>query len=54
LKREAELLDVVQALPTPGRFTCRLHRRQEQRDENGDDSDHHQKLYQGEPASVTM
>ena len=34
-----------------GRFAGRLHRGQQQRDQDGDDRDHHQQLDQGEPRS---
>jgi len=37
---EPELLQVVDALGPPGRLTPRLHGRQQERDQNGDDYDH--------------
>jgi hypothetical protein len=40
--REAELLDVVDALDAAGRLAGRLHRRRQQRDQDRDDRDHHQ------------
>ena len=46
--RQAELLQVVGALGAPGRFAGRLDGWQEQRDEHGDDGDHHQQLDQRE------
>ena len=51
LHGEPELLQVVHALGPPRRLARRLHCRQEQRDQDGDDGDHHQKFDQGEGAT---
>jgi hypothetical protein len=48
---QADLLQVVDALGTPRCFPCLLDRRQQERDEHGDDRDHHQELDQGERSS---
>jgi len=53
MDRQAELLDVVDALRPAGGLAGRLHRREEQGDQDGDDGDHHQKLDQRESASGT-
>ncbi len=47
-RRQADLLEVVDALGAPGRLAGRLHRRQQERDQHGDDRDHHQQLDQRE------
>ena len=46
LDRDAELDEVVDALDAAGGLACRLHRRQQQGNENGDDRDHDQQLDQ--------
>ena len=46
--RDAELLQVVDALAPPRRLARRLDRRQEQGDQHRDDRDHDQQLDQGE------
>ena len=46
--RQADLLQVVDALDPPGRLACRLHGGQQQGDQDRDDRDHDQKLDQGE------
>ena len=43
---QAELLEVVGALHPAGRLARRLHRGQQQRDQDADDRDHHQQLDQ--------
>ena len=43
---QGELLEVVLALRDPRRLAGRLHRRQQQRDQDADDRDDHQKLDQ--------
>ena len=52
--RQADLLQVIQALRAPGRLARRLHGRQEQGDQHADDGDHDQQFDQretgGEPA----
>ncbi len=51
---QADLLQVVRALGTPGGFPGRLDGGQEQRDQDRDDGDHDEQLDQGEPeAAVT-
>ena len=45
--RQADLLEVVDALGPAGRLAGRLHGRQEQGDQHGDDGDHHQQLGSG-------
>ena len=50
---QADLLEVVDALGAAGGLAGRLHRRQQQADQHGDDRDHHQQLDQGE-ARTTM
>ncbi len=44
LQREHDLLDVVDALRSPRRFSGRLDRRQEQGHENSNDGDHDEQL----------
>ena len=44
---QTDLLEIVDALGAAGGFASRLHGGQEQRDQDGDDGDHHQKLDQG-------
>jgi hypothetical protein len=51
VRRQAELLEIVRALGTPGRFSGGLNRRKEESDEDADDRDDHQQLDQGETAS---
>ena len=36
---QADLLHIINALGAASRFTSRLHRREEQRDQHGDDCD---------------
>ena len=43
--RQADLLEIVGALHPPRRLPGRLHRRQQQRNEDPDDGDHHQQLH---------
>jgi hypothetical protein len=43
---QADLLQVVCTLSAPCRFPGRLHRRQQQRDQNADDRDDHKQLNQ--------
>ena len=43
---QADLLEIVAALRSAGRFARRLHRGQKQRDQNADDRDHHQQFDQ--------
>jgi len=50
---QADLLEVVDALRPPGRLACGLDRRQQQRDQDGDDGDDHQQLDQGEAGALT-
>jgi len=50
MHRQAELLEIVAARASAGRFAGRLYRRQQQADEHTDDGDHHQKFHQGKPA----
>jgi hypothetical protein len=51
---QGELLEVVLALDPARGLACRLHRRKQQRDENADDHDDHQKLDQGERAGFLI
>jgi hypothetical protein len=51
VQREAELLQIVQALRATGRFSGRLHGRQQERHERADDGDDDQQLNQREGAS---
>ena len=51
---QRHLLDLVGAGTASGRFSCRLHRWQEQADQRADDGDDHQQLDQGKtPSSGT-
>ena len=52
VQRQADLLQVVDALRPARRLTRRLNGGQEQTDQHGDDRDHHQQLDQGEPPSA--
>jgi hypothetical protein len=47
---DRELLEIVDALGPPARFSSGLNRRQEQCDQDGDDRDDDQQLDQGESA----
>ena len=47
---QADLLEIVRALGTPRGLARGLDGRQEQRDQDGDDRDHHQQLDQREAA----
>ena len=49
----ADLLEVVQALRAAGRLARRLHCGQQERDQDRDDSDHHQELDQGETVTLS-
>jgi hypothetical protein len=51
--RQADLLQVVDALGSPGRLARRLDRGQQQGDQDGDDRDHHQEFDQGKCSSST-
>ena len=44
--RQPELLEVVLALRLPRGLAGRLHRRQQQRDQDADDRNHHQQFHQ--------
>jgi hypothetical protein len=48
MHREANLLEVVGALQVSRRFPCRLHCREQEREQDRDDRDHHQELDQCE------
>ena len=50
--RQADLLEVVDALHAPGRLPRRLHGGQEQRDQDRDDRDHDQQFDQRESRSL--
>jgi hypothetical protein len=52
VQREAELLEVVGALDAAGRLSGGLDGRQQQRNQDGDDRDHHQKLDQRKSAAI--
>jgi len=47
---QPQLLEVVRALGSPGRFARRLHGGQEQRDQDGNDRDHDQQFDQSKSA----
>jgi hypothetical protein len=49
---QADLFQVVGALGTTGRLARRLHGREQQGDQYGDDGDHHQQLDQREATMV--
>jgi hypothetical protein len=49
VQRQAELLQIIRAPGSIGRFANFLHRRQKQADKHGYDGDHHQQLEQREP-----
>ena len=50
VQRQADLLQVVLALKSPGRLARRLHGRQEQRDQYPDNRDNDQEFYKREAA----
>jgi hypothetical protein len=50
VQRQAELLDIVRALDPPRCFPCRLHGRQQQRNQDANDRNHHQQLDERETA----
>jgi hypothetical protein len=43
--RDADLLQIVHALRSPGRFASRLHRRQQKRNEDANDGDNDKQLH---------
>jgi hypothetical protein len=45
LNGDTELAEIVLTLSTPGRLARRLNRRQEHRDEDANDRDHHEELH---------
>ena len=51
MQSKSDLLEIVGALCTPGRLAGRLHRRQQKRDENGNDGDDHQQFDQRKTAT---
>ena len=53
MRRQAELLEVVDALGAAGRLAGRLDGRQQQRDQDGDDGDDDEQLDQGETPSAS-
>ncbi len=48
VQRKADLLEIVLARQPPRRLAGRLHGRQEERHEDADDEDHHEKLNERE------
>jgi hypothetical protein len=52
MKREAKVLQIVRTLGASCRFASGLNCRQQQRDEDPDDRDHHQQLHQRESISI--
>jgi hypothetical protein len=46
---QADLLEIVLALRAATRLPRSLHRRQQERDENANDRDHHQQLHERKP-----
>ena len=50
--RPGRLLEVVLALHPSRRFPCRLHRREQQRDQNADDRDHHKNSINVKPLDL--
>ena len=50
---QSDLLQIVHALEAPRGLACRLHGRQQQRNQDGNDCDHHQELDQREPRTTT-
>ena len=52
LERHADLDEVVEALRPPRGLAGRLHGREQQRDQHGDDRDHDQQLDQGEAGAA--
>ena len=51
--RQPDLLEIVDTLHAPGSLASRLHGRQQECDQDGDDRDHHQKLDQRNPGRRT-
>ena len=49
---QRELFEVVLALQLPRRLPCRLHRRQQQRNQNADDRNHDQKLHERKAVGI--
>jgi hypothetical protein len=47
LQRQADLPHIVRAFAAPRRFASSLNSRQQQRDEDANDGDHHKQLNQG-------
>jgi len=47
VQRHRQLLDIVRAAHSPGRFPRRLHGRQQQAHQDADDRNDHQQLDQG-------
>ena len=54
VQRQAELLEVVDALGPAGGLARRLDRGQEQADQDGDDGDDDQQLDQGEAGTTRL
>ena len=52
MQRHCELFEVVTTLDPPGRLPTRLYGGQEQRDQDGDDRDHHQEFYECKTVST--
>src|SRR6516165_6193137 len=51
IQGQADLLQIVGALDAPRRLAGRLYRGQQERDQDGDDGDHHQKFDERESAT---
>ena len=54
VQSQADLLEIIDALNSPGRLAGRLHGRKQQRDQNRDDRDHDQKLDQRESTANAL
>jgi hypothetical protein len=52
VQRHADLVQVVRALPAPGRFAGRLNGRQKQGDQDPNNGDYDQKLDEGKPGKT--
>ena len=53
VKRQPQLLEIVRAVDAPAALSRRLHRREQQGDEYGDDGNHHQQLHERNPVGAT-
>src|SRR5262245_11796451 len=54
LESHSKLLEIVDALASPRRLTCRLNCRQQERDENTDDGNYHEQFHKRETTRTAV